>query len=294
MTRRPARFVEAERGARLPTRGRPRSAGRAPVGIQAVDMGLEILDRIVANGAGMSLSALSRETGLKPNLLHRYLVSLTRRSLLTQAPLTGLYDLGPYARRIGLVALNRFEEMAHVHQFVTTFVAQTGHTIALYVWTDIGPTLIRMEMASGALPFALRVGSALPLCRSATGRVFLAYLPDGLTRSFVERERAVAAAEGWTLPDLGAEVAKIRSERVYATRDAIIPSRAIVAPILDASGKLFCTLTGLAPLGSATKDWERLSADLQRGASTLSLELFGSSGPVSPALTRAPAHQDET
>jgi DNA-binding IclR family transcriptional regulator len=289
MNRRPARSVHAKHVLRLPVRGRPRRAGRAPVGIQAVEIGLEILDRIVAAGTAISLSALSRDTGLKPNLLHRYLVSLTRQGLVTQVPMSGLYDLGPYARQIGLAALNRFDEMTLVHQFVTTFVAQTGHALALYVWADLGPTLLRLELASSALPFALRVGSALPLCTSATGRVFLAYLPDAVTRSFVERERSRAAADGRVLVDLDAEIAAIKATPVYVTQDAIIPSYALVAPLFDASGRLFCTLTGLAPLGANARERDRFAADLQRAAGSLANELFGSSR---LGLSRVPERTD--
>jgi DNA-binding IclR family transcriptional regulator len=279
MARRSARSSDNGRVVRLPLRGRPRAAGRIPVGIQAVDAGLEILDRIVSSGAGLSLSTLSRETGLKPNLLHRYLVSLTRRGLLAQASLTGLYDLGPYARQVGLAALNRFDEMAHVHQFVTTLVAQTGHTVAVYVWSDLGPTLIRLETGTHSFPVALRTGSALPLCTSATGRVFLAYMPDALTRSFLERERAIAAIEGQPMPTLKEELSQIRRDRFYVTKEAIIPSLAVVGPIMDANGRLFCTLTGLAPRGTNANEREQLVVDIRHAVGTLTRNLFGNSHP---------------
>jgi DNA-binding IclR family transcriptional regulator len=268
--------ADADRVVRLPSRGRPRGTGRAPVGIQAVEISLDILDRIVTSGAGLSLSALARQTGLKPNLLHRYLVSLTRRGLLAQAPLTGLYDLGPYARHLGLTALNRLEEMAHVHQFVTRFVAQTGHTLCIYIWAELGPTLIRLEVGTASLPFMLRVGSALPLITSATGRVFLAYMPDAITNPFVQRERDIAHTEGRTLPDLAAELAAIRADSVYITKEAIIPTLAVVGPIADANGVLFCTLTALAPLGGTRSDASnRLAADMREAVATLSRDLFG-------------------
>jgi DNA-binding IclR family transcriptional regulator len=272
-----SRSVQSERVVRLPVRGRPRSAGRPPVGIRAVDIGLEIVNCIVASGAGLSLSALSRETGVKPSKLHRYLVSLTRHGLLMQAPVTGLYDLGPHARRIGVAALNRFDEMTHVHQVVSAFVAQTGHAIAVYVWTDLGPTLIRMEIGTQSFPVLLRVGSALPLCTSATGRVFLAYMPETVTRGLVEREHAVAAAGGHALRAFDEELRNIKSDLIYVTNEAIFPGIVVVGPILDTRGDLFCTLTAIAPRDSTSEQRRQLAIDLRRLVESCSRELFGNS-----------------
>lgn len=279
--------ADSDKVVRLPGRGRPRAADRAPVGIQAVDIALEILDGVAENGSGISLTALSRKTGVQPSKLHRYLVSLTRRGLLIQAPVTGLYDLGPYARRIGMAALNRFDEMGYAHQAVTMLSAKTGHAIGLYVWTDLGPALVRLEMGAHAFPVALRVGSALPLCTSATGRVFLAYMPAAITQPFVARERSAALEEGYPAPDgpaLEKELEIIRAQRIYWTHDAIIPGLAVVAPVFDAHGGLFCTLTGLAPRGYADETRrERLIEDLSDAVEHLSRDAFGTAPAPGPA-----------
>lgn len=290
MPRRSSSSAAADKVVRLPGRGRPRGANRAPVGIQSVDIALAILEGVSENGFAISLTALSRKTGLQPSKLHRYLVSFTRRGLLTQAPVTGLYDLGPYARRLGMAALNRFDEMGHAHQAVTMLSAKTGYTVAIYVWTDLGPALVRLEMGAHALPVTLRVGSAIPLCASATGRVFLAYLPTTLTQPFVERERRAALAEGDPAPDgpaLDAAIDKIRTQRIYWTHNAIIPGLAVVAPVFDAHGDLFCTLTGLAPRGYADeKHRADLIENVGRAAADLSREFFGA--PMAPSLQATP------
>jgi DNA-binding IclR family transcriptional regulator len=291
MPRRSGSTEPTDKIVRLPGRGRPRAADRAPVGIQAVDVALEILEDIAENGSAMSLTALSRKTNILPSKLHRYLVSLTRRGLLAQAPITGLYDLGPAARRIGMAALNRFDEMGHAHQAVTTLSARTGYAIGLYVWTDLGPALVRLEMGAHAFPVALRVGSALPLCTSANGRVFLAYMPDSVTAPLVARERAAAAAEGQPIPDgraLSRELKKIKEQKIYWTHDAIIPSLVIVAPVFDAHGRLFCTLTALAPRGHGDeRRREHLIHELRASVDELARDLFGTK-PADDAVEAAP------
>jgi DNA-binding IclR family transcriptional regulator len=200
--------------------------------------------------------------------------------MLSQAPVTGLYDLGPYARYVGLAALNRFDDFGHIHEAMRVFTSETGHALALYVWTDFGPVLIRLEPGLQSFAVSIRVGSVLPLCTSATGRAFLAHLPDTVTRPFIERERAEALRDGLDDPYSEAlieEIQQIKSMPLYVSRKAIIPGLAIVAPLFDARGSLVCMLTALAPRGATdTEAQSQLLNDLTQVVNKLSRQFRGS------------------
>jgi DNA-binding IclR family transcriptional regulator len=249
------------------------------MGIQSLEIALDILQYLAENGSAISLTNLSAKTGIQPSKLHRYLVSFTRRRLLTQSAITGLYDLGPLACRLGVAALNRFDAMGYVHQAATVLCAKTGYTIALYVWTELGPALVRFEPGSHRFPVLLRIGSTLPLYSSATGRVFLAWMPSASTKGLLDREREAARADGRKFPssrDIEKELAAIRSDCIYWTPNAIIPGLAVVAPVFDPNGEIVCAVCALGPLGHANpRQRAQVIDEMRKSIAHLSETMFG-------------------
>ena len=56
------------------------------------------------------------------------------------------------------------------------------------IWSHEGPIAVRWQRTPESLISPDVLGSVFPLLRSATGNVFLTYLPDRLTRPFVAAE----------------------------------------------------------------------------------------------------------
>ncbi|NYT67234.1 IclR family transcriptional regulator [Pusillimonas noertemannii] len=235
-------------------RGRPKRKKGEPVGIQTVETAMEVLDIIAQEGSAIGLSELSRKTGLIPSKLHRYLVTLTRYGMVKQSVITGMYDLGATALRIGLSALNRHDAMSSAQEVVGAITATTHSTVALYIWTDIGPTLVRLELGSPPPPAVPRVGAALPLVHSGTGRVFLAHLPAARTAALLRKERTAAKADGLTFPSeasLAQVCADIRANEIYWTRDAVLPGTVGVMAVLRKPSDPLCVITAVLPPGKA-------------------------------------------
>lgn len=229
-------------------RGRPRKLGREPVGIQSVEIAIEIVSELVRHEEGMNLMELSGLTGLQPSKLHRYLVSFTRHGLFRQSSVSGKYDFGPLARRIGAAAFNRHHGMALVHELITNICIETGCTVYLYIWTELGPTLVRTEMGRSPRALSLREGTALPLCSSATGRTFLAYLPENFTNDLLSSElsnSAINSHSKWNKQTLNEELAKIRDEKIFWTNETILPGPLAIVPLFDSTAELNSVLAVL-------------------------------------------------
>jgi DNA-binding IclR family transcriptional regulator len=107
--------------------------------------------------------------------------------------------------------------------------------------------------------FELRIGSVLPVLRSALGRNLLAHLPESITRPFVDRELAEIAglngrAADEELPrsrrDVAALIARVRADGVSRCRRALLSDfTAISAPVFDFSGTAIAAVTLMGPVG---------------------------------------------
>ncbi len=132
-------------------------------GIQSIEVGAKVLFALERGRGPMPLSEVGRRSGLQPAKAHRYLVSLVRVGLASQDAITGLYDLGPAARHLGVEALRRTDSLSTASAYAQELRDQTGHTVNIAVWSDDGPLVVRWDTGAHVLPIMVRLGSTLPL-----------------------------------------------------------------------------------------------------------------------------------
>ena len=152
--------------------------------VQSVEVGGRLLLALADSGASLSLKDLAAKAGMTPSRAHPYLVSYGRLGLVEQDSV-GRYDLGPAALRVGLASLSRLEPMTAAEPIVRRLAMQTGHAVALAVWGNFGPTVVRLIEAVRPLHTTLRLGSVLSIFDTATGRAFAAELPADRLRQAI-------------------------------------------------------------------------------------------------------------
>src|SRR5579883_2597101 len=169
---------------------------RQQQGIQSVEVAGRLLQALAKARQPQMLRDLAAAAAMPAAKAHRYLVSLGRMGLVEQQPESGLYDLGSFALELGLSALARLDPVAIASGSLVELCQEIGQTVALAVWANQGPTIVRWVGADTPVAASLRVGSVMPLTRSATGQVFLAFLPRETTLPFVSRELTDNARKG--------------------------------------------------------------------------------------------------
>ena len=80
-------------------------------GVQSLEVGMGILKAMVGGKRSMMLKDIAASAKMPPSKAHRYLVSLIRVGLVEQDPLTSRYNIGPFALKIGLVAIDRLDRV---------------------------------------------------------------------------------------------------------------------------------------------------------------------------------------
>src|ERR1700722_9006166 len=158
-------------------------------GIQSIEIGYRILACIEKSSRPQSLTEISKAVGMSHSKLQFYLISLTKTGLLSQDLETGRYMLGPSALRLGLSALMHVDALEITRKAMAGLLTRSGnHNIFLSVWGNHGPVIILRNDGREAYPFAVQVGTVLPVLGSATGNIYLTYLPPAVTQKSVERE----------------------------------------------------------------------------------------------------------
>jgi DNA-binding IclR family transcriptional regulator len=169
----------------------PRAPGERR-GIQSVELGFALI-RELSNAPGkLPLKALAASVNMSPSKAHLYLVSFVRLGLVTQDPVTARYGLGPAAIQLGIAAINQLNVVDVARAHLEKALESTGVSVSLSIWGNRGPTIIFRLDGQLPVPISVRVGFVLPLLSTATGRVFMAYLPEREWRAIANTEEALA------------------------------------------------------------------------------------------------------
>ncbi len=237
-------------------------------GIQSFEVGMAVLECIERAGGPLPLSKIAQSCGMTASKAHFYLVSLSRVGLVSQDSIGGQYRLGPAALRLGLSALAQQDAVELARAEMARLSELTGDTVFLSVWGHAGATVISRFDGINVAPLAVRVGAVMPLATSATGRTFLAWLPEQHTKPILKREKPVRAAPA-KLPTV---LAQVRRDGFAATPGAVAAGMvAIAAPVFDYSRRLQCVLT-ITEHASHLDDAARgaLARALRQGAEAVS------------------------
>lgn len=216
-------------------------AGGRGRGVQSVEVSLRIL-RVLAQGGGpMTLSEIAAGVGMPAAKVHRYMASFVEAGMVDHRR-SGSYDLGPLAAEIGLAAVARVDVVNRAADALPSLVEDTNCTAMLSVWGSRGPTVVRWERARVPLVTVLGIGSVLPVLRTATGRAFIAHLPERVVAEALRAESEKAKK---------AEIAAIREEvrktGLAAADQTFIPGLfALARPVLDLQGQAAAVITLIA------------------------------------------------
>jgi DNA-binding IclR family transcriptional regulator len=237
--------------------------------VQSVEVGGRLLLALANSGAPLVLKDLAARADLTPSRAHPYLVSYGRLGLIEQDT-TGRYDLGPAALKIGLACLQRLDPLKAADPVIRALAAETGHMVALAVWGNFGPTVVRLIDAQQPLHVAMRIGTVLSLFDTATGRAFASAMP-------IDRlKEAIAGPLGGFIPadtfkarvkELAVFQAEVKAHGLTRAIGSPIPGvNALSAPAYDMAGAPALVLTVIDHQDRLSSAWHTPVAKALREA----------------------------
>ena len=230
-------------------------------GIQSVEVGFGLL-QVLGEAAGpLMLRDLARAANMSAAKAHRYLVSFQRLQLVVQDAASTRYDLGPAALKLGLASLSRLDAVKLARERVALLMEEIGHSLALAVWGNHGPTIVHWEESPSAVTVNLRLGDVMPLLSSATGQCFAAYAPKEAIAGMLKEELARAQKQGradvpTSMAEVRALLEQVRQRGASRVVDTLLPGIVgFCVPVFDSDGHIVLGMVALGPAGSFDAEW---------------------------------------
>ena len=250
-------------------------------GIQSVEVGFGLLDVLGKAAGPLMLRDLAAAAGMSAAKAHRYLVSFQRMELVAQDAISTRYDLGPAALKLGLASLSRIDAVKLARERVSKIVEQIGgHTLALAVWGNHGPTIIHWEESPHTVTVNLRLGDVMPLLTSATGRCFAAFMSRDAIAPMLKEEIARAQKSGrtdlpTTLTEARQMLDEVRTRGAARVVDTLLPGIVgFCVPVFDSDGHIALGIVAVGSMATFDPDWNgAVDGPLRAAASQLSSDL---------------------
>ena len=246
-------------------------------GIQSIEIGSSLLLQLARHVRPLALKDLAKAAGMTAGKAHPYMVSFLKVGFVTQSE-GGRYELGPLALQLGLATLQRMDPVKEASKLIEDLARETNQSVAIAVWGNLGPTIVRLEEPIEPLHVNLRTGTVMSLVNTATGRLFVAYMPAKTAERLLDDElsRFGHGKDGEppiTREALAAFLTETRKYGLSRTRGQPIPGiDALCAPVFDADGHLVLGILAMGPTATFDSNWDgkvakalkRCSAEVSR------------------------------
>ncbi|MBW4091824.1 MAG: IclR family transcriptional regulator [Proteobacteria bacterium] len=162
--------------------------------VASLDRALDLIETLAAAPDGLPLSALARRLGMPKSAAHRLLTTLSARGYVAQDPAAQTYGLSLRLAGLAFAMLDR-RRLPDLAQGVLDDLARRTREycrLALVEGRDL-VWVARAQGATQALRYEPEMGQTVVLHATATGKAWLATIPEGDALALVE-------ARGFTVP----------------------------------------------------------------------------------------------
>jgi DNA-binding IclR family transcriptional regulator len=269
-------------------------------GNRSVVVGVHLLKTIAAIEGPATLGEIAVQAGMSASRTHRYLAGLIQTGLVEQDQNSGRYALGATIVELGLTALGRTDAVKLGVETLNLVTERTGLVSLLSTWGSHGPTIIKWEQGRLNTAVRIREGRNLPLLTTATGRVFLAFMPESELKDLLAHELArqtemLPKSKAMDMSDvqaLRAEVLRHGLGRMIGEENPGLV--AVAAPVFDHDGRIVMTITLVSIIGTVDVDYDGAPArELKAIANQLSrrlgapLPMVRAAGETPPLIKKA-------
>jgi DNA-binding IclR family transcriptional regulator len=216
----------------------------------SAERSLRLLSALTAAGRALSLAELASALELPKATAHRLCSQLLASGYLTREVDERLFIAGPALRQLALDTLNHDTVRGLRHVVLSDLVQQIGETCNLT--TLDGASVLYLDRVEAPWPWRLTlgVGVHVPLHCTASGKLFLAFMPEAQREALLAELplQRLTANTLTTRKALRAECVQIAERGWSADREEFILGLiAVAVPVFDADGAVRAAIAVHAP-----------------------------------------------
>jgi DNA-binding IclR family transcriptional regulator len=218
--------------------------------VRAVERALDILLCFTMERPTLSLTEIAEQVGMHKSTIHRLLATLESKRFINRDKTTGMYQLGFLFIELASIMLHDLDVQRWALPYLQSLSFQSGETVDLAILNGGHVVYLQVVESSQRVKIAAAVGEQLPAFCTATGKAFLAYLPEDQVRLILAQgvtkytENTLVSSE-----DMFKNLSETR-DRGFAISEQEYEKdiNAVAAPIMDANG---CPIAVIAIVGPA-------------------------------------------
>lgn len=218
-------------------------------GVRAVERALDILLCFSQEEPVLSLTQIARRLEMSKSTAHRLLGTLENKRFVARDATTGTYHLGYRFIEMASLVSRQVDLLRWVQPYLQRLSEACGETVDLAVLDGAQVTYLQVVESSQRVKIAAAVGQRLPAHCTASGKAFMAFLPDDQVQGILDAGLSCYTDRTRiTLSELSEDLCLAR-ERGYALAMGEYETdiHAVAAPILDAAGYPLAAIAIVGP-----------------------------------------------
>lgn len=220
-----------------------------PQPTRAVERALDILLCFGSGTSTLTLTQIAERVGMHKSTVHRLLATLENKGFVQRLEDNGAYRLGFRLVELGFLVLKSTDIHQQATPYLHRLVAEHRETVDLAILDGANVVYLQVIESPQRVKLAAAPGQRLPTYCTATGKAFLAFLPDEQVKSILRQGlRKYTAHTKVSLPDLYEDL-RLTRERGFAISEQEYEDgiNAVASPILDASRRPIAVIAIAGP-----------------------------------------------
>jgi DNA-binding IclR family transcriptional regulator len=260
-------------------------------GNRSVMAGFSLLAALASIGRAATLGEIAGAVKMTGSRTHRFLAGLQKVGAVSQDPESGKYDLGPGLIELGVTALGRVDIVRRASDAIEDLAEATGLVALVCAWGSNGPTVIKWTQGNRISSIHVPEGVNLPLLTTATGNIFLVYLPREKTKHFLEQEIGRAGVSRKSVDsDVERIMVSVRAKgAAYSSGKAHPNLVKLAAPVFQWNGDLALVVTLIGDATVTDMNADSATAQTLKAATQRLSQVNGYSGRPERTGKGAPA-----
>lgn len=223
--------------------------------VNSLARGLEVISAFTRATPKMTLSDISRATGMTRATVRRFLLTLVREGYADKDG--KLFSLKPKVLQLGYSALSSMGILDVVQPIMNDLSRTLQESVFTAVLTGDYVTYIARATSDRLVNISITVGSRAPAHAVSTGRVLLGAETDDMLHRYLERVKLDKLTPNTVTSKvkLRAEIERVRLENYsIVDQELEVGLRSISVPIRNSEGRVLAALNVGCPSARSTVD----------------------------------------